>query len=546
MPAPRQNQRKAAPEKAAEASPAAELRATLLLRRPHPLPEAHESLGRHQPHRRTHLSSRDFSSQHSALAADVRRVRRFARQHGLRVEAVRARSRQVVLAGDDAAMRTLFAPRGKRSITVPAALAECVEAVFGVHLQSAAVRRSRRWHKPSRPAPRRGVGKSVQPTFAQIEAAYAFPPATDGAGQCIAILEFGGGYRRQDLQDFFTALGRPMPKITDVSVDGAGNQPAGVEQVHEFLDILEGKRPKPRTAAALAAIEPAQCTVEATMDIQLAGALAPGARIVVYFAPPSEAGIVHALAAALHDRRHAPSIIAISWGEAEPSFSDSFLEQVDRLLHDAAHLGITVCASSGDDGAKDGSPDGKPAVNFPASSPHCLGCGGTTARFGAAGILGEQVWNAVRHGIPGATGGGLSRRFGVPAWQSHLKLPANPLKQPGRGVPDVAGPADPISGPQILVAGRPTVAWGTSAVVPFWAALIARLNQALQRHTPGARCGYLNSQLYQLAASANPPFRPILKGANGGYAAAPGWNPCTGLGSPIGERLLARLAPTRR
>ncbi len=560
---------------------AAELRATLVLRRPNKLADAHSTLGKQLPYRKVHLTPADFAASHAAVEADIRFLRGFARKHGLQVEEVRRSARLMILAGPEAAMSAVFSEPtlaiqasadtsrkstkndkvvGAKAPSIPAELTQYVDAVFGVHFQSVAVQRAKHWHTIISKQVKTKPSKSTRPSISDLEQAYGFPPGTDGAGQCIAILEFGGGFHREDLQAYFSSLGKPMPKITEVSVDGVTNQPASPQQVHRFLDVVEGKRPVPKAGTAREALDAPQCTVETTMDVELAGALAPAAHLVVYFASPTEQGIVHALSQAIHDHRNRPSVISISWGEAEPSFSEFFTVQIDRLLHDAAHLGITVCASSGDMGAKDGSPDGEAAVNFPASSPHCLGCGGTTVEFAGSRIVEEKVWNAVRHGIPGATGGGVSRRFGLPEWQRNAAVPSSPLKQPGRGVPDVAGPADPDSGPAIIVGGRESFACGTSAVVPFWAAMIARFNQALHRHTRGSRCGYLNPLMYKIRAgdvlqaggrqsgkaSGGSPFRPILKGENGGYVAGPGWNPCTGLGSPIGERLFALLVPKPR
>lgn len=564
--------------------PAAELRATLVLRRPKMLADSHGNSGKQSVHCRNHPTHSEFAAEQSALAADVRTVRAFARTHGLQVEEVQRHSRLMLLSGPAAAMRQVFAaspiqlhasaeaPKCKapasRSFAstasgpdVPAALAGAVDAVFGISAQPGAVRRGTHWrsHKQATPAKNhlrnpaliRAKSALSQPSITDLEQAYGFPPGTDGKGQCIAILEFGGGYRREDLQRYFLAIERKLPRVTDVLVDGAKNDPAPDALVHRFFDVVEGKRPVPKAGRALDEIESAQCTVEVTMDLQLAGALAPGAHLLVYFGLPTEQGIVHTLSRAIHGaeaRRHKPSVIAISWGEAEPSFSEPFTTHIDGLLQDAARLGITVCASSGDGGSRNSSPDGKDAVNFPASSPYCLGCGGTTAKFAADQLVEERVWNAVHHGIPGATGGGVSRRFALPAWQRDVPVPANPLSLPGRGVPDVAGPADPARGPMILVAGRAGSAGGTSAVVPFWAALVARFNQALHRLEAGARCGYLNPLLYRLASKAGgqlSPFRPILRGGNGGYVAGPGWNPCTGFGSPIGEKLFAGLVPRR-
>jgi len=278
-------------------------------------------------------------------------------------------------------------------------------------------------------------------------------------------------------------------------------------------------------------------TAESTMDIELVGAFAPGAHIVVYFAADTEQGIYHALSTALADKEHRPSVLSLSWGEPEPSLSPKYAVLIDDVLKYLANVGVTVCVSSGDFGAHNGLP-GKPSVNFPASSPYALGCGGTTLQVSGSKIDAEVVWNSVFDGMRGATGGGVSRVFPRPYWQHDFEVPRPPSKNGGRGVPDVAGVADPHTGCRIVVGGVESVSAGTSAVAPLWAALVARLNHAI-----GAPAGYLNSLLYELARRPNghQTFRPITRGENGAYHAGPRWNACTGLGSPLGDRLLEAL-----
>jgi kumamolisin len=274
------------------------------------------------------------------------------------------------------------------------------------------------------------------------------------------------------------------------------------------------------------------------MDIEIAAALAPGAHIVVYFATPDEQGIYNAITRAIHDEINRPSVLSISFGEPEIALSDTYIRAIDKALLAASQLGITVLASSGDDGALNNSPDKLPTVNFPASSPYCLACGGTTAKPSRPHNKEEIVWNSRHHGIKGATGGGVSRKFPVPTWQRRARVPLGPTGKRGRGVPDIAGPADPRYGCEILVAGTTCTAAGTSAVAPLWAALIARCNQALS-----TRCGHLNPLLYRLAHRGSPAFKPVTKGHNDVYYATEGWNPCAGHGTLHGEHLLTHLRP---
>jgi kumamolisin len=204
------------------------------------------------------------------------------------------------------------------------------------------------------------------------------------------------------------------------------------------------------------------------------------------------------------------------------------MTQFDQAFQAAAVLGVTVCAASGDSGSTDGIGDGLAHVDFTASSPHVLACGGTHLEASNGSISSEVVWNAGG----GATGGGVSDVFPLPAWQSAAKVPPSAHGgRPGRGVPDVAGDADPATGYQVRVDGQDAVFGGTSAVAPLWAALVARINQQL-----GKPIGFLNPAVYSAAGQSA--LNDITKGTNGAYTATKGWDACTGFGSPDGAKLL--------
>jgi kumamolisin len=319
----------------------------------------------------------------------------------------------------------------------------------------------------------------------------------------VAIIELGGGFRPQDLETYFSRLGVATPTVTAVSVDHGANQPTG---------------------------DPNGPDGEVMLDIEVVGAVAGGASIAVYFAPNTDAGFLDAVTTAMHDTVRKPSVISISWGSSESSWTSQAMTAMDQAFQAAAALGITVCAASGDGGSSDGASGGTAQVDFPASSPFALGCGGTSLRAVRNQITSEVVWNdAIAGG--GAGGGGVSVFFPVPSWQQGLAATSsagtrNPLS--GRGVPDVAGDADPQTGYQVRIDGTDTVIGGTSAVAPLWAGLIALAN-ALN----GRTAGYVNPLLY-----ANPSaLRDITEGNNGAFAAAAGWDACTGLGTPIGQEL---------
>jgi kumamolisin len=171
-------------------------------------------------------------------------------------------------------------------------------------------------------------------------------------------------------------------------------------------------------------------------------------------------------------------------------------------------------------------------VDFPSSSPHVLACGGTSLHSSANGaITSETVWNDGAQG--GAGGGGYSVQFAIPTWQASANI--KPPAGGGRGVPDVAGDADPQTGYNVSVDGTAMVIGGTSAVAPLWSGLIALLNEKL-----GKPVGFLQPVLYGLPSTAAA-FHDIVKGSNGAFSAGTGWDACTGLGSPSGENLLKAL-----
>ncbi len=271
---------------------------------------------------------------------------------------------------------------------------------------------------------------------------------------------------------------------------------------------------------------------EVVLDIEVAGAVAPGANIAVYFAPNTDAGFLDAVNTAIHDNVLKPSVISISWGPAEKEWTSQAMNAFNAAFHDAALLGITVCVASGDNGSSDGEGDKKNHVDFPASSPWVIACGGTRLATGEGKITSETVWNDGTRG--GSTGGGVSSYFPTPSYQEIVKVPkpTSGNNSNGRGVPDVAGVADPETGYRVLVDGQPGVVGGTSAVASLWAALIALCNEQLSKNL-----GWFNPTLYGTVAQ-HKVLRDITEGTNGSFHASSGWDCCTGLGTPNGTALL--------
>ncbi len=378
-------------------------------------------------------------------------------------------------------------------LSIPAALDGVVTAVLGLDDRPQA-------RAQFRVAAPRAASHGFTPV--ELGALYEFPADTDGAGQTIAVIELGGGFGPDDLHTYFSGLGVGPVDVTAIGVDGAQNAPG---------------------------VDPQGADGEVLLDIEVVGGLAPRATIVVYFAPNTDAGFLDAIAQAAH-ATPTPAAISISWGQSEDQWTAQARRAFDEALQDATALGATVTAAAGDNGSGDGQSDGGAHVDFPASSPHALACGGTSLRAGGGTVTAETVWNDGAGA--GATGGGVSRTFPLPSWQAAAGVPAAPASGGGRGVPDVAANADPVTGYQVLVDGTRAVYGGTSAVAPLWAALVARLVQAL-----GTPLGLLQPALY----AAPQTFRDIREGDNGDFSAGAGWDACTGLGTPNGEALLAAL-----
>jgi kumamolisin len=353
-------------------------------------------------------------------------------------------------------------------------------------------------------SPHAGANGSFTPV--QVGELYKFPKGISASGQTIGIIELGGGFRQADIAAYFKSLGQNPPRVIAVPVGAGKNNPTNATSA-------DG---------------------EVMLDIEVAGAVAQGARIIVYFAPNTDQGFIDAIAQAIHDTTYKPSVISISWGSAEVNWTAQSMAALDAACQSAAALGITITAASGDNGSSDAVNDGKDHVDFPASSPHILACGGTNLKGGGSTIADETAWNAQPKG--GATGGGVSNVFPRPSWQTDSPVPKPKVPAGGRGVPDVAGDADPATGYIVRVDGKNFVIGGTSAVAPLWAGLIAIANRQ-----NGKPAGFIHPAIY--TAKGKNAFRDIEQGSNGSFAAKAGWDACTGLGSPVAPLIIKAIKP---
>jgi kumamolisin len=366
-----------------------------------------------------------------------------------------------------------------------------------------------------------------------VETAYAAAPlianGTDGSGEKIGIVDaYAGAEPQSELESDFASF------ATDYGLSQGGVQylyPVPTGQNLNASNVNTG------------------WGFEEALDLEWARAAAPGATIDMTFSPDAGAGLYAAVDALVGSA--AVRVISLSWGEpdtgvlnafSQPCFSscnastDGSYALLSPVLEFAAAEGISVFAASGDCGAADGTSG--LSTHFPASDPYVTGVGGTALTVGTGGAwLGETGWNGTASGASapgcvnqGGSGGGFSP-FPRPWWQ--VGLASNPT---ARGVPDVA--LDASTSVAVIAGGQLTGAEGTSVATPIWAGFTAVADQRA-----GGPLGFLNPSLYRIAASANysRDFHDITVGSNG-YAAGVGWDPVTGLGSPILDALANDLA----
>jgi kumamolisin len=477
---------------------------------------------------RAYLSREELAQQHGARPDDLDVIEEFAQQHHLVVSHRSAAERSLVLTGKLTDLLAAFHAdlhmfhhstgtyRGRRGeIYIPRQFAEVITGIFGFDT------------RPKHKSPRRGrvlgangPGGTNGVSAAEFAKRYNFPTKhqgvkLNGSGQCIAIIELGGGFNNSDLQIYFQEIGVAVPKITAVSVDHAGNQPTK----HGAADG------------------------EVMLDIEVAGAVAPKAKIAVYFAPNQGSGFFDAINAAIHDTERRPSVISISWGGPEDPAELQTIQAFHELFVEAAALGVTICVASGDHGTADLDAfhwDGAIHVDHPAVDDLVLACGGTQIDSNGHDV----VWNDATpfSNIPGgggwATGGGVSETVALPAYQAKAKVPASiATGKHGRGVPDIAMSATDYF---TRVQGVEGASGGTSAVAPLMASLVALLNQAKKKNV-----GFLNTFLYaNVGKGVTKDVRSGTNAINGtvkGYKARTGWDACTGLGTPDGTTILNNL-----
>jgi kumamolisin len=454
-----------------------------------------------------YLDQVEFEALYGADPADIAAVETLASEHHLAVSGVDPLARSMTLSGAFRDLATFFgvdveiqrlSDRTYRSrkghIHVPEELSGRVIGVLGFDTRPVARSfKSVRSH---------GVSETSY-TPPQIAEAYQFPAGAFGQDQTIALIELGGGYRSSDLKSYWQKLGIDPVNVSSISVGGAGNRPVS---------------------------GPVSAGAEPVLDIEIAGSIAPRAKLAVYFAPNTDAGFLQAIHAAVYDRVRKPSVISISWGGPEDQWPRQTLDVFNQAFHDASIMGITIVCAVGDDGRSANEKEGKSHVDFPASSPWVIACGGTTFKS-EGGTATETAWQ--RGTGSGSTVGSVSTFFRLPDYQADASVPLSTVRSrfAGRAIPDVVACADPAIAYSVLIDGKPCVTGGTSAVAPLWAGLTALLNEQL-----GTRVGFLNPLFYgtflQHKALNN------ISGTNQDVHAHAVWHASTGMGSPNGQAML--------
>ena len=461
------------------------------------------------------LSHADFESMFAPAPTDLVLVRAFAQKNNLTVDKIYTNSATVKLIGTAADYNRAFnitltqITDGTRTyhshtgtVILPDSIKDVVEAVLGLD-NSLQLTHS--------------TTSVITPPYTpeQVATAYQYPAGT-GAGECVGVLEFSGGYTQDNLTLTFNNYGVPVPQTVDFSVGGATNNP-----------------------------DDSSASQEVVLDIAVVGGVVPDAKIVVYFAPNSLNSFYNCFNAAIFDKTNSPSVLSLSWGAVETAWGFNGLN-LNNLFLQAIALGITIVTATGDYGSRAYASDPVYSVQFPSSSPYVLACGGTSLSINTDGTINnEVVWNSGNN----ASAGGISSIYNLPSYQNNLTATEYPsgsqVPVTYRAIPDLALNADPTKGYKFWYGpyNIATVNAGTSAAAPMMAGLVVRLNAAT-----GRRLGFLNTLLY-----ANPQvFRDITQGNNAcppagpgavdGYSATAGWDACTGLGSPIGTAILALMA----
>ena len=474
------------------------------------------------PGYRHFLTPAEFSEQFGPTEADYEKVRAFVQAQGLNIIGVHPNRLVLDVSGSVTDIERAFQtelqvyahPRENRTFFAPA-----MEPAVAVELPIQDVSGLNDYALPRPMLSRQSSGTfraSAQPQYGSasdggyagydFRAAYVPGVTLDGAGQAVALLEFDG-YYASDITTYLTQAGLPNVPLQNVLIGGY-NGAAGVNNI------------------------------EVALDIEVAIAMAPGLAKVIVYEEANGASANTILSRIATDNLAKQISCSWSWGTSSNNTTQTLLQQM-------ATQGQSFFVASGDSGAYTG------VIDQPCDSPYLTSVGGTTLSTSGPGgaWAGETAWNWLTTG-QGTSGssGGISTFFSRPTWQQGLSMTTNQGSTTLRNIPDVAMAADNIH--IISDNGSASRVGGTSAAAPLWAGFTALVNQ--QAANGGlAPVGLLNSALYNLGKSTNftAVFHDITTGNNTNsssptrFLATPGYDLCTGLGTPKGSNLINALAP---
>jgi subtilase family serine protease len=494
-----------------------------------------------------YLKPEEFAARYGANAADYAALKAWAASVGLKVSQESIARTVLTVRGTVGQMQTIFKTQLNRyrgpdgaefysasfSPSVPAEIASKVSSVLGLtasrqfasHMKiGKVVGEAPSVAVPSKTDGTHGSGPGGGYSAANLRTAYGIPAFGKFKSNTAVALFEQGGFSLTDVAKYADANNLPLPKLTPIGVD---HSPTTVSDPQ-----VEG---------------------EAVLDIDMVMAINPQvAEILVYedSIDPFPTALLDAMTQIADEKK--VQVLSISYGDDEANQGTAAMVAENGILEQLTGEGITVLASTGDDGAYGRGPNGPYNVADPSTQPFVTAVGGTTLFTDANfNYEGELAWNELAS-FWGATGGGISSYWPIPFYQT-VEVPSGYVTNNGgsstyRNVPDVAAVADPFTGVSVYskINGGWVTTGGTSVSAPIWAGYITLLNAGF--HYLGFNdVGYFNSILYSVGApfygygySANDLF-DIIEGTNGlpgalsfgnpGFSAGGGYDNCTGNGS---------------
>jgi hypothetical protein len=537
------------------------------------------------------LSSEDYAEMYGASQADLDAVISFATSHGLTVLKSHAGRRTVDVSGTAAQMNAAFGiqlnryesprperkRRGKASaedelhsthihrgydgeVHIPRDLAGIVTAVIGLDNRALGGPGASSGDPPnSNPLPVPTVaGLYNFPNSGAADQVFGVIAPSDPVGTSNARLS---GYLANDINNLY------FPNLLNANYRTA---PASLNDIN----LTVGTNTYTNSTATVQNITAATLgntangfALEVTQDISTAATIAQGAAVNVYFTEITEQGLLVCLnRILLPEGESQPTVVTCSFnffgtdtpgsiGDVSNSGSAAF--QMSSLFQELAALGIGVFIIAQDRGSNDGDKDGRTHVDYPGSDPWVTCVGGTVIgniKTGPPVTFDEVVWSNAGSatqvgGFGGATGGGASENFPIPAYQTNAGITSitdsNGNKSTKRFIPDIAAMVSyggSGSNDWFRINGLTYNFTGTSCACPLLAGLYAVLRSAF-----GIPLGFFNPTIYQIGSSV---CNDITSGNNDPadgsnapfYTAAAGWDPCTGWGSIDGTKLLNGIA----